>query len=230
MDLDQIRYQFEQTLDDRRLSRSEKRALSRVLDGVALTPHNLSVLRRLAFEVAATGFNDVPARETLGWLEDVIKLLVPSPEDSIADVESHFSPGDDCPTRIASLFQTAKRTVDVCVFTITDNRIASAIADAHRRGILVRIITDDDKSFDAGSDVERLASIGIEVRRDRSPYHMHHKFAIFDQQTLLTGSYNWTRGAAEYNEENFILSGDLRLIKPFQATFDQLWQQFAATN
>ncbi len=227
MDLDQIRTQFLQTLDDRRLSRSEKRALSHVLDGVSLTPQNLGVLRSLAFEIAVSNFNDVAGRETLNWLEDVVKLLVPETGTSAADVECHFSPGDDCPSRIAGLFYAAKQSVDVCVFTITDNRISSAIESAHARGVVVRIITDDDKAFDAGSDIEHLISRGIEVRKDRSPYHMHHKFAIFDCKQLLTGSYNWTRGAAEHNEENFILSGDPRLIGPFQATFDQLWQQFA---
>ncbi len=227
MNLDQIRDQLVQTLDDHRLSRSEKRAMSRVLEGIAPTPQNLGVLRSLDFEVALSNFNDVPARQTLNWLEDVIKLLIPNVNESPPNVECHFSPGDDCPTRIASLFDNVKSRVDVCVFTITDNRIASAIVSAHERGVKIRLITDDDKSFDTGSDIERFESVGIHVRRDRSPYHMHHKFAIFDEQTLLTGSYNWTRGAAEYNEENFILSNDLRLIQPFQSTFDQLWHQFA---
>jgi cardiolipin hydrolase len=56
---------------------------------------------------------------------------------------------------------------------------------------------------------------------------MHHKFALFDGSLLLTGSYNWTRSAASSNEENFIITGDLRFIKPFSELFEQLWQQFA---
>ena len=49
----------------------------------------------------------------------------------------------------------------------------------------------------------RLARSGIAVAFDSSPHHMHHKFAIFDLTRLLTGSYNWTRSAAESNEEEF---------------------------
>ena len=56
------------------------------------------------------------------------------------------------------------------------------------------------------------------VRVDRSPYHMHHKFAILDAATLLTGSYNWTRGAARDNEENLIVTDEPRIVNPFAST------------
>jgi cardiolipin hydrolase len=62
---------------------------------------------------------------------------------------------------------------------------------------------------------------------DRSPYHMHHKFAILDGATLLTGSYNWTRGAARDNEENLIVTDEPRLVNPFALTFEHLWAKLA---
>ena len=117
----------------------------------------------------------------------------------------------------------AKRTVDVCVFTITDDRISNAILDAHRRGVAVRIISDDLKATEEGSDIARFRAAGIPLRLDRSPFHMHHKFALFDGALLLTGSYNWTRGAARDNQENFITTPDRRLIAAFAATYERLW-------
>lgn len=36
-------------------------------------------------------------------------------------------------------------TQDVCVFTITCNEIASELVDAKKRGVLVRVITDDEQ-------------------------------------------------------------------------------------
>jgi phosphatidylserine/phosphatidylglycerophosphate/cardiolipin synthase-like enzyme len=33
---------------------------------------------------------------------------------------------------------------------------------------------------------------------------MHHKFAVIDNKVVLTGSFNWTRNAAEDNHENII--------------------------
>jgi len=59
---------------------------------------------------------------------------------------------------------------------------------------------------------------------------MHHKFAILDGETLLTGSYNWTRGAARDNEENLVVTTDLRFIAPFVDTFDRLWEKLGSSR
>ncbi len=88
----------------------------------------------------------------------------------------------------------------------------------------MRVITDDDKAADGGSDVRRLAQAGIAVRDDRSAAHMHHKFALVDGAALLTGSYNWTRSAARENEENFVITGDRRFVGAFARQFEKLWE------
>ena len=54
---------------------------------------------------------------------------------------------------------------------------------------------------------------------------MHHKFAVFDSTILLNGSYNWTRGAASNNEENFVVTNNSRLVAIFSKAFEDLWQQ-----
>lgn len=140
-------------------------------------------------------------------------------------LDVHFSPGDECLFAICRHIESAERSVDACVFTITDDRIATRLLDAHRRGVRVRIITDNDKAYDDGSDVHRLARAGIEVRVDQTPFHMHHKFALFDDRRMLTGSYNWTRGAARDNQENVIASDDPRLLRPFGREFATLWEK-----
>ena len=41
----------------------------------------------------------------------------------------------------------------------------------------------------------KLADV-FDASGPRRDGHMHHKFAIFDGERLINGSYNWTRGAA----------------------------------
>jgi len=226
----QIRDALRQTLDDRRLSRTERTALDRILDHVEPTDQTLAHYRSIAFDLARDTLDGRDTIEVIGWLEDVVKLLAAQsasgPGSAVA--ESHFSPGESCPRRIAGFLGGAKKTLDICVFTITDDRISSAILESHRGGRRVRVITDDEKAADRGSDVDRLAKSGIPVRVDRSPAHMHHKFALADGSVLLTGSYNWTRSAASNNEENFVVTGDRRFVEAFARQFEKLWKSLAA--
>ena len=140
-------------------------------------------------------------------------------------LEVHFSPGETCLGAILDQLEDARRSIDVCVFTITDDRIARALLAAHERGIKLRVITDNDKANDEGSDVWKLERAGIPVRVDRTEWHMHHKFAVFDGRIALTGSYNWTRGAARNNEENLVLCEDERFVTAFRREFEKLWER-----
>lgn len=119
--------------------------------------------------------------------------------------------------------ETALDELLICVFTISDDRLSDAIQRAHRNGLTVRVISDNDKMEDKGNDVERLSLSGVDVRIDRSPEHMHHKFMVVDGRTVLTGSYNWTRSAETRNEENLVVLDDPVLAGRFAEEFDRIW-------
>ena len=225
----QMREILEQSLADRRLSRGEKSALSQHLEETGADAEQLAHTRRLAFGLARDAIDATNGAMILEWLEEIVKVLQPSVGETKEDItEAWFSPHGDCPQRIRTLLAQAKQTVEICVFTITDDRLTSAVLDAHGRGVRVRIITDNDKAADLGSDAARFLQAGIDLRVDRTEYHMHHKFAVFDGTILLNGSYNWTRGAAANNEENFVVTNNSHLVAIFSKAFEDLWQQFQA--
>jgi cardiolipin hydrolase len=225
MTTDELRTLLSDTLDDFRLSRSEKRALSSRLEGTSLSEADLVLLQKVAFELAERVIDETNAGLVLEWLRDVAGVLRRAAAEDSNRHEANvcFSPGDACWNRIVGLLRTARDSIKICVFTITDDRITSEILDALARNVALRVITDNDKANDEGSDVARLARAGVSVRVDRTPNHMHHKFALFDDARLLTGSYNWTRSAADCHEENLIVTGDPRLVGPFRQEFDKLW-------
>jgi phosphatidylserine/phosphatidylglycerophosphate/cardiolipin synthase-like enzyme len=227
MDIQKWESMLRQTADDANLSGGERAALREHLKEAALNEQARGVLRSKAFEIALERIYAHPPQDVLEWLEDVNKLLLPPTGNSDEHfTEARFSPGDACVTRIVGDLKSCASTADICVFTITDDRISEAIVDAHKRGVKVRIITDNDKAHDEGSDVYKLAAAGISVRADNSPIHMHHKFALFDKSILLTGSYNWTLGAARNNHENLVASNDGKLLLAFHQEFDRLWNLF----
>lgn len=218
-----------QTLEDRKISSTERRVLAELLKEGALNEQQRGLVRHQAFELARNELADPKAKEVLDWLEDVNKLLLPPAEASrVSCAEALFTPGNDCVYRIIDLLSAAQQSADLCIFTIADDRISSAILSAYRRRVKVRILSDNDKAYDAGSDIEQFRSAGIPVRVDRGPDHMHHKFAVFDNRTLLTGSFNWTRSASVANHENIIVSDDARLVSPFVREFQRLWDEMGA--
>lgn len=229
---EELRSLLRQSLDDLMLSRGEKRALREIFDDLQPTEQNLAQVRQSIFEVAREKLGERDSKLVLSWVEDLMRLIhgQKAATDPLVLSESHFTPGNDCPRRIVQLMQNVRREMDICVFTITDDRLSDAILQAHQRGIAIRIITDNEKAYDPGSDVPRFLSAKVPLKVDQTPFHMHHKFAIFDRQILLTGSYNWTRGAANDNHENFLLTSESAFVERFTEVFNRLWQQLPFSN
>ena len=112
------------------------------------------------------------------------------------------------------------------MYTISDDQLSDELIAVHRRGLAVRIISDNEKRFDAGSDIQQLIDSGVPLRIDNSPFHMHHKFALFDGRLLLNGSFNWTRSASTSNEENLLVTDDLHLVAEYRREFEMLWARY----
>ena len=222
-ELDALLRQF---LVDRKFSGSERDVLMGWAGQHITTEQQRNVARSRVFESARNAVADPAARDVIEFLENVLKVIVPTSgtAGSSTSAAVAFSPGDICLGMIVNHLINALSTVDICVFTITDDRISNAILAAHKRGVKIRIITDNEKAYDAGSDVPRFREAGIRVIVDETPFHMHHKFAIFDGRRLLNGSYNWTRGAAAQNEENIVDTDARALIARFQHEFEALWK------
>ncbi|MEE2713275.1 MAG: phospholipase D-like domain-containing protein [Planctomycetota bacterium] len=217
---------LERTLDDGQISRSEERALRWVVRDLAPDAQQRGVLRSRVYALAEKRLGH-DGRAVLDWVRKALSAIdrgEAAADPFIADFA--FSPGEACLNKIRGLFTSSRTSVDVCVFTITDDRLASAIIEAHGRGVAVRVVTDDQKASDRGSDIDRIIDSGVPVRMDRSEHHMHHKFAVFDARTLLTGSYNWTRSAARENEENVLILTERSVVGGFSRVFEDLWKRF----
>lgn len=209
---------------DGRLSDEERRELAKALLASPLRDEDLRRLRNQSFELVRERLADPLQLALLKWLEGVIRTLDGNrTKTAVIAQEAAFSPGMDCLQIILRCLRGARQSIDICVFTLSDDRIAEEVLSAHRRGVSVRIVTDNDKEFDGGSDINRLRDAGLCVAVDRTSAHMHHKFAIFDGEKLLNGSYNWTQSASTMNEENIVLSNDPLLVKRFSTQFEKLW-------
>ena len=67
------------------------------------------------------------------------------------------------------MLNSAQKTIDICVFSITDDDVADILIAAKQRKVDVRIITDNQQAAGKGADAERLQKdYGIPYKTDNT--------------------------------------------------------------
>lgn len=64
---------------------------------------------------------------------------------------------------------------------------------------------------------------GLKPKVKRLNFLIHHKFAIIDNDIVITGSVNWTASAFFGNFENIIVTNEIAIVKPFINEFESIW-------
>ena len=141
--------------------------------------------------------------------------------------------------RVAQLIDVARDSLDIAMYSFSDARISTAIESAVARGVKVRMVFETaaaDRRLDAAalenSKSARLERMGVNVRWVNKI--MHHKFMIIDgprddlaaaeSATVVTGSGNWSNGAAtRYDENTLFLTGYPELTLRLQREFNLMW-------
>ncbi|KAG2222503.1 hypothetical protein INT45_012817 [Circinella minor] len=138
-----------------------------------------------------------------------------------------FFPSENSYHKFITALKSAEETLYVCIFSMTDNTTAKALAQAKRRGVDVRIITDNEQRDAKGSDVIRLnEEEGIPFKMDNEDQFMHNKFAVIDRRMVLTGSFNWSISARYRNHENVIITNVESVVEAYHQEFERLWEMF----
>lgn len=128
---------------------------------------------------------------------------------------------------IERLILATETSLDVALYRLNSSRLARALEDAARRGAHVRLVLDRGKYEETRATQVLLSGHSIPFRllagRQGSGTKMHHKFAILDHRTILTGSYNWTVESEEQNFENLVILREPAAIAAYQHEFEDLW-------
>ncbi|CAO3618037.1 unnamed protein product [Cunninghamella blakesleeana] len=93
--------------------------------------------------------------------------------------KSYFFPSEESFNAFSSVLRSAQKTIDICIFSMTDNDVANILIAAKQRKVNVRIITDNKQVKIKGANTERLHSDHkIPYKTNHSSSYMHHKFAM----------------------------------------------------
>lgn len=137
----------------------------------------------------------------------------------------YFSPSLDCETQIISNIDSVQDTLEIALYSFTNENIAQAVYRAHKRDVKIRILADKSQAAQKYSFVRALYQNGVNIRVVTHYKIFHDKLAIFDGQKIIAGSYNWTESASHNNHEYCILIQDEpNLIKKLINEFNFQWE------
>jgi phosphatidylserine/phosphatidylglycerophosphate/cardiolipin synthase-like enzyme len=136
---------------------------------------------------------------------------------------------------IGQLLSQSQESVDFALFVFSEPQLGDILLERATRGIKVRGTLD--RQFADRDYSQRLKLLGtceptlnqksarIGVANLPTGDLLHHKFAIVDRHTIITGSHNWSKAANDRNDETLlILRNNSTVAAHFQREFDRLYQ------
>ena len=107
-------------------------------------------------------------------------------------------------------------------YSFTSKPIAKALVDARKRGIKIEVILDRSQQSQKYSSADFVAHAGITTYIDSAHAIAHNKIMMIDRNTLITGSFNFTKAAEEKNAENLlIMKGNKPLVDRYIQNYNE---------
>jgi phosphatidylserine/phosphatidylglycerophosphate/cardiolipin synthase-like enzyme len=129
--------------------------------------------------------------------------------------EVYFSPHGGCTDAIVRELNKAKSTILIQAYPFTSAPIAKALLNAHKRGVKIEVILDKSQRTQKYSSATFFYNQGIPVKIDAQHAIAHNKVMVIDGETVITGSFNFTKAAEETNAENLLVIRDKKLAERY---------------
>jgi phosphatidylserine/phosphatidylglycerophosphate/cardiolipin synthase-like enzyme len=138
--------------------------------------------------------------------------------------------GDKPELALQALYLSTQSNLDIAIYSLPI--IVKAIGDAYKRGVKVRVITDKTQAAGATQKhaMNDLITIGIPIKIDAHSGLMHLKMSIIDGEVATIGSYNYSKGASEDNDEVLMVINETWFAQMCQDEFNRLWDSDKFTD
>ena len=141
----------------------------------------------------------------------------------IMQVESHF---ENHKSVIETELKQAKKSVQIAVAWINFKEYFVLFKQVIENSAKLKIICSDNwQNRSHQSFIDALIKLGAEIKLLKMPRqtnHMHHKFAVIDDNTILNGSFNWSPNATSSFENIIIIKDFPNETTKFINEFDKL--------
>lgn len=135
-------------------------------------------------------------------------------------VTVHYAPGENLERIDVDLIRSARSSIDLAGYVVTDWPIADELVKAAARGVVVRVVLDPSQRH----ALDRLALILPSIRRKKAGALMHLKSYAIDGTVLRSGSANFSPSGLKRQDNDLIVIRDPAAVRAFLAQFANIWQ------
>ena len=144
---------------------------------------------------------------------------------------------------ISETVKIANNSLDLALFVFSDQGIANTMEKESLQGVKIRTLIDRNFAYRYYSEGLDLLGVALpnkcSYEKENNPWQqpittvgipklaqgdkLHHKFAIIDKYTVITGSHNWSNSANHLNDETLLVIYNPLVAQHFQREFDYLY-------
>lgn len=126
---------------------------------------------------------------------------------------------------LIEVINNTKEELNIAIYNLDNKNIVEAISAAAERGVSIKIIADGEntENKDSKKIFDELEALNIPVKINTDE-KMHIKLTISDNQTVVTGSFNYTKDSAEDNQEVLLTVSDTELALAMNDTYNEMWE------
>lgn len=134
-------------------------------------------------------------------------------------VELHYAPAEDLERIDVALIGSARASIDMAAYFLTDPAVIDALLEAVKRGVAVRVVLDPTHE----QAYALLAPLGERVRKKPHRPIMHLKAFAVDGKVLRTGSANFSANALKQQDNDLVILRDPALAKAYLEDYERIW-------
>ncbi|MBD2343051.1 DUF655 domain-containing protein [Anabaena subtropica] len=144
---------------------------------------------------------------------------------------------------IDKTLNSANKSINMALFVFSEQRLANTLEKRHQQGVSIRALIDKQFAYRYYSEALDMMGIALsnkcQYELNNRPWSnpvttvgvptlspgdlLHHKFALIDNQIVITGSHNWSDAANNGNDETLIVIDNSRISAHYEREFSRLY-------
>ena len=125
------------------------------------------------------------------------------------------------------LLDSARTSIDMAAYVLTDVAVIDALTRAVGRGVRVRIYRDVGQDRVGRAVADHLAALvaapGVQVRTKPGRVYMHLKSYAVDGRVLRAGAANFSAGGLKTQDNDRVETDGAGAVAAFERKFEAMW-------